>query len=85
MPLTVKEMKLADLIQEMNVIAGKHGVGRNDHVEIVLWVMFSQNAQELLCFDSSAAKMKSNFCNGFIFTTFSRNELSNLIYNAFVA
>ena len=26
-------MKLADLIQEMNVIAGKHGVGRIDHVE----------------------------------------------------
>ena len=31
--LNGKEMKLADLIQEMNVIAGKHGVGRIDHVE----------------------------------------------------
>ena len=31
--LNGKEMKLADLIQEVNAIAGKHGVGRIDHVE----------------------------------------------------
>ena len=31
--LNGKQMKLADLIQELNAIAGEHGVGRIDHVE----------------------------------------------------
>ncbi|MEY9974749.1 argininosuccinate synthase [Lysinibacillus sp. RC46] len=31
--LNGKEMKLADLIQELNAVAGAHGVGRIDHVE----------------------------------------------------
>ena len=54
--LTVKEMKLADLIQEMNVIAGKHGVGRIDHVENRLVGIKSREiyeCPELSPFDSS--------------------------------
>ena len=31
--LNGEELKLADLIQKLNTIAGKHGVGRIDHVE----------------------------------------------------
>ena len=34
--LNGKEMKLADLIQEMNVIAGKHGVGVSTTLRTVL-------------------------------------------------
>ena len=44
--LNGKEMKLADLIQEMNVIAGKHGVGRIDHVENRLVGMKSRGVYE---------------------------------------
>ena len=31
--LNGEKMKVADLIQKLNEIAGKHGVGRIDHVE----------------------------------------------------
>lgn len=45
--LNGKEMKLADLIQELNKIAGAHGVGRIDHVENRLVGIKSREVYEI--------------------------------------
>ncbi|MEK5332481.1 argininosuccinate synthase [Lysinibacillus sp. FSL W8-0992] len=45
--LNGKEMKLADLIQELNAIAGAHGVGRIDHVENRLVGIKSREVYEI--------------------------------------
>ena len=85
--LNGKEMKLADLIQEMNVIAGKHGVGRIDHVENRLVGIKSREIYEcpgaiaLLTAhkeieDLTLVREVSHF------KPILENELSNLIYNA---
>ncbi|MGE7692599.1 argininosuccinate synthase [Lysinibacillus sp. NPDC094177] len=48
-PVTLngKEMKLADLIQELNAVAGAHGVGRIDHVENRLVGIKSREVYEI--------------------------------------
>ena len=45
--LNGKEMKLADLIQELNKVAGAHGVGRIDHVENRLVGIKSREVYEI--------------------------------------
>ncbi|MEO4052579.1 argininosuccinate synthase [Solibacillus sp. CAU 1738] len=45
--LNGKEMKLADLIQELNAVAGEHGVGRIDHVENRLVGIKSREVYEI--------------------------------------
>ncbi|BDH61973.1 argininosuccinate synthase [Lysinibacillus sp. PLM2] len=45
--LNGKEMKLADLIQELNKIAGAHGIGRIDHVENRLVGIKSREVYEI--------------------------------------
>ncbi|MFC5557896.1 argininosuccinate synthase [Ureibacillus thermophilus] len=45
--LNGKEMKLADLILELNKIAGRHGVGRIDHVENRLVGIKSREVYEI--------------------------------------
>lgn len=78
---------MADLIQEMNVIAGKHGVGRIDHVENRLVGIKSREIYEcpgaiaLLTAhkeieDLTLVREVSHF------KPILENELSNLIYNA---
>ena len=42
-------MKLADLIQELNAVAGAHGVGRIDHVENRLVGIKSREVYEIQC------------------------------------
>lgn len=85
--LNGKEMKLADLIQEVNAIAGKHGVGRIDHVENRLIGIKSREIYEcpgaitLLTAhkeieDITLVREVSHF------KPILENELSNLIYNA---
>ena len=85
--LNGKEMKLADLIQEVNAIAGKHGVGRIDHVENRLVGIKSREIYEcpgaitLLAAhkeieDITLVREVSHF------KPILENELSNLIYNA---
>lgn len=85
--LNGKEMKLADLIQEVNVIAGKHGIGRIDHVENRLVGIKSREIYEcpgaitLLTAhkeieDITLVREVSHF------KPVLENELSNLIYNA---
>ena len=85
--LNGKEMKLADLIQEVNAIAGKHGVGRIDHVENRLVGIKSREIYEcpgaitLLTAhkeieDITLVREVSHF------KPILENELSNLIYNA---
>ena len=85
--LNGKEMKLADLIQEGNAIAGKHGVGRIDHVENRLVGIKSREIYEcpgaitLLTAhkeieDITLVREVSHF------KPILENELSNLIYNA---
>ncbi|MCP1638496.1 argininosuccinate synthase [Streptococcus gallinaceus] len=82
-----KELKLADLIQELNIIAGKHGVGRIDHVENRLVGIKSREIYEcpgatvLLAAhkeieDLTLVREVSHF------KPILENELSNLIYNA---
>lgn len=82
-----KEMKLADLIQALNVLAGKHGVGRIDHVENRLVGIKSREIYEcpgaitLLTAhkeieDLTLVREVSHF------KPILENELSNLIYNA---
>lgn len=82
-----KEMKLADLIQALNAQAGKHGVGRIDHVENRLVGIKSREIYEcpgavtLLAAhkeieDITLAREVSHF------KPILENELSNLIYNA---
>lgn len=82
-----KEMKLADLIQALNVQAGKHGVGRIDHVENRLVGIKSREIYEcpgavtLLAAhkeieDITLVRELSHF------KPILENELSNLIYNA---
>lgn len=56
-----EELSLAKLIQKLNVIAGKHGVGRIDHVENRLVGIKSReiySAQELLPFLPLTRKLK---------------------------
>ena len=85
--LNGKEMKLAGLIQEVNAIAGKHGVGRIDHVENRLVGIKSREIYEcpgaitLLTAhkeidDITLVREVSHF------KPILENELSNLIYNA---
>ena len=45
--LNGKEMKLADLIQELNAVGGAHGVGRIDHVENRLVGIKSREVYEI--------------------------------------
>lgn len=45
--LNGQEMKLADLIQELNKIAGRHGIGRIDHVENRLVGIKSREVYEI--------------------------------------
>ncbi|MED3804327.1 argininosuccinate synthase [Lysinibacillus xylanilyticus] len=45
--LNGKEMELADLIQELNAVAGAHGVGRIDHVENRLVGIKSREVYEI--------------------------------------
>ncbi len=45
--LNGKEMKLANLIQELNAVAGAHGVGRIDHVENRLVGIKSREVYEI--------------------------------------
>ena len=82
-----KEMKLADLIQALNAQAGKHGVGRIDHVENRLVGIKSREIYEcpgavtLLAAhkeieDITLVREVSHF------KPILENELSNLIYNA---
>ncbi|MCS4488493.1 argininosuccinate synthase [Streptococcus sciuri] len=82
-----KEMKLADLIQTLNNQAGKHGVGRIDHVENRLVGIKSREIYEcpgavtLLAAhkeieDITLVREVSHF------KPILENELSNLIYNA---
>ena len=82
-----KEMKLADLIQAHNAQAGKHGVGRIDHVENRLVGIKSREIYEcpgavtLLAAhkeieDITLVREVSHF------KPILENELSNLIYNA---
>ncbi|MDQ0222795.1 argininosuccinate synthase [Streptococcus moroccensis] len=82
-----KVYKLADLIQELNVLAGKHGVGRIDHVENRLVGIKSREIYEcpgavtLLAAhkeieDLTLVRELSHF------KPIVENELSNLIYNA---
>lgn len=82
-----KEMKLADLIQTLNNQAGRHGVGRIDHVENRLVGIKSREIYEcpgavtLLAAhkeieDITLVREVSHF------KPILENELSNLIYNA---
>ncbi|NLQ74145.1 argininosuccinate synthase [Streptococcus mutans] len=82
-----QEMKLADLIQKLNVLAGKHGVGRIDHIENRLVGIKSREIYEcpgavtLLTAhkeieDITLVREVSHF------KPILENELSNLIYNA---
>lgn len=45
--LNGKEMKLADLIQKLNAVAGAHGIGRIDHVENRLVGIKSREVYEI--------------------------------------
>ncbi|MBZ4283655.1 argininosuccinate synthase, partial [Streptococcus pneumoniae] len=80
-------LKLADLIQKLNEIAGKHGVGRIDHVENRLVGIKSREIYEcpgavtLLTAhkeieDLTLVREVAHF------KPIIENELSNLIYNA---
>lgn len=82
-----KKYSLAELIQELNVLAGKHGVGRIDHVENRLVGIKSREIYEcpgaitLLTAhkeieDLTLVREVSHF------KPILENELSNLIYNA---
>ena len=82
-----QEMKLAALIQKLNVMAGAHGVGRIDHVENRLVGIKSREIYEcpgavtLLAAhkeieDLTLVREVSHF------KPILENELSNLIYNA---
>lgn len=85
--LNGEELKLADIIQKLNTIAGKHGVGRIDHVENRLVGIKSREIYEcpgtitLLTAhkeieDITLVREVSHF------KPILENELSNLIYNA---
>lgn len=85
--LNGEELKLVDLIQKLNTIAGKHGVGRIDHVENRLVGIKSREIYEcpgaitLLTAhkeieDITLVREVSHF------KPILENELSNLIYNA---
>ncbi|MGX6971363.1 argininosuccinate synthase [Vagococcus bubulae] len=85
--LNGQQYSLAELIQELNVIAGKHGVGRIDHVENRLVGIKSREIYEcpgaitLLTAhkeieDLTLVREVSHF------KPILENELSNLIYNA---
>lgn len=85
--LNGEELKLADLIQKLNTIAGKHGVGRIDHVENRLVGIKSREIYEcpgaitLLTAhkeieDITLVREVSHF------KPILENELSNLVYNA---
>lgn len=85
--LNGEELKLADLIQKLNTIASKHGVGRIDHVENRLVGIKSREIYEcpgaitLLTAhkeieDITLVREVSHF------KPILENELSNLIYNA---
>lgn len=85
--LNGEAMKLTDLIQALNTIAGKHGVGRIDHVENRLVGIKSREIYEcpgaitLLTAhkeieDLTLVREVSHF------KPILENELSNLIYNA---
>ncbi|MEY8435798.1 argininosuccinate synthase [Streptococcus hyointestinalis] len=82
-----KEMKLADLIQALNAQAGKHGVGRIDHVENRLVGIKSREIYECPAAVTLLAAHKEIEDITLVrelshFKPILENELSNLIYNA---
>lgn len=82
-----KEMKLADLIQALNAQAGKHGVGRIDHVENRLVGIKSREIYECPSAVTLLAAHKEIEDITLVrevshFKPILENELSNLIYNA---
>ena len=82
-----KEMKLADLIQALNAQAGKHGVGRIDHVENRLVGIKSREIYECPGAVTLLAAHKEIEYITLVrevshFKPILENELSNLIYNA---
>ena len=85
--LNGEELKLADLIQKLNTIAGKHGVGRIDHVENRLVGIKSREIYE--CPGAITLLTAHKEIEGITlvrevshFKPILENELSNLIYNA---
>ena len=85
-PLDGKKMKLADLILELNDIAGQHGVGRIDHVENRLVGIKSREIYECPGAVTLLAAHKEIEDLTLVrelahFKPIIENELSNLIYN----
>ncbi len=85
--LNGEELKLADLIQKLNTIAGKHGVGRIDHVENRLIGIKSREIYECpgaitLLIAHKAIEDITLVREVSHFKPILENELSNLIYNA---
>ena len=81
-----KKMKLADLILELNDLAGKHGVGRIDHVENRLVGIKSREIYECPGAVTLLAAHKEIEDLTLVrelahFKPIIENELSNLIYN----
>ena len=81
-----KKMKLADLILELNDLAGQHGVGRIDHVENRLVGIKSREIYECPGAVTLLAAHKEIEDLTLVrelahFKTIIENELSNLIYN----
>ena len=82
-----QKMKLAALIQKLNVLAGAHGVGRIDHVENRLVGIKSREIYECPGAVTLLAAHKeiedlTLVCEVSHFKPILENELSNLIYNA---
>ncbi len=82
-----KAYKLADLIQQLNTIAGKHGIGRIDHVENRLVGIKSREIYECPAAVTLLAAHKEIEDLTLVrevshFKPIVENELSNLIYNA---
>ena len=85
--LNGEKMKVADLIQKLNEIAGKHGVGRIDHVENRLVGIKSREIYECPGAVTLLAAHKEIEDLTLVrevahFKPIIENELSNLIYNA---
>ena len=81
-----KKMKLADLILELNDLAGQHGVGRIDHVENRLVGIKSREIYECpgavtLLADHKEIEDLTLVRELAHFKPIIENELSNLIYN----
>ncbi|MEX2803560.1 argininosuccinate synthase [Streptococcus sp. H31] len=82
-----QKMKLADLIQKLNELAGKHGIGRIDHVENRLVGIKSREIYECPGAVTLLAAHKEIEDLTLVrevahFKPILENELANLIYNA---